>query len=300
MGFSASGATSGAIAGAPFAGATFGLSVLAGAALGGLFGGKGKKPKVPKLPTLNPTQVQADAIAGNEANRPAAEALASKTNAFSLAELERAVNFAAPGSLDKARANISRQLSGELSPDVAQSVIRSSTAAGFSRGLGGSQIGRNLTLRDLGLTSLDQQNQGLSNFINLSTLLKPALMSSTSMFLSPEQRLAAAETQQARQYERDTIAAGVAAQASPEQSAMSGLLDSFASGALGAAGKNFGSGVGTQSTSKGPITPLPEPSSPGNWADIYGAANTPLTAARPFSVDSSLFLKGSGKMMGYQ
>ena len=59
---------------------------------------------------------------------------------------------------------VKQQLSGQLSPDVAQNIARASAQAGLTGGYGAaSGMGMNRTARDFGLTSLDLQNQGIAN-----------------------------------------------------------------------------------------------------------------------------------------
>ena len=57
----------------------------------------------------------------------------------------------------------SEQLSGEIPSDVADVIERITSERGIQSGLGLGQASRNLTVRDLGLTSLDIQNSGLDS-----------------------------------------------------------------------------------------------------------------------------------------
>jgi hypothetical protein len=60
---------------------------------------------------------------------------------------------------------------GQLSRDMASQVGRGAAQLGFSTGLGGrSGIGRNILARDLGLSSLQVQQQGM-DFLNKSSML---------------------------------------------------------------------------------------------------------------------------------
>jgi hypothetical protein len=142
--------------------ATFGTLV------GGLIGGFGKKPKIPKLPTIDPSQVQGDAITGNQAAMPGLTKLGGEVNEFNtqqrLGWLSKALEFAAgPGALGQVQNINASQLRGEISPDISASVMRSTAGKAFAGGFGGSGMASNMGLRDLGLTSMGIQQQGLAN-----------------------------------------------------------------------------------------------------------------------------------------
>lgn len=80
----------------------------------------------------------------------------------------------APGTEAGARAlsNLGATMAtGQLSQDMASQIGRGAAQLGFSTGLGGrSGIGRNILARDLGLGSLQVQQQGM-DFLNKSSLL---------------------------------------------------------------------------------------------------------------------------------
>jgi hypothetical protein len=100
---------------------------------------------------------------------PSLKALGSQVNDFNqeqqLKSIQKALEFALPGGLGKAQGIVNSQLAGEIPADVQAQIQRSSAARAISGGYGGgSGLGRNLTLRDLGLTSLQQQQQGFNNF----------------------------------------------------------------------------------------------------------------------------------------
>lgn len=71
--------------------------------------------------------------------------------------------------LDEQQNVISQQLSGEIPQDVQDQVERISAEKSIKSGLGEGQAARNLTARDLGLTSLDIQDRGIKNAAQLST-----------------------------------------------------------------------------------------------------------------------------------
>ncbi len=177
----------------------------------------GSKPKVPTLQKVDPNAVQQQGISADLSQLPDAEKLSSQVNQFSLDELLKASQFAVPGGLAKAGENINAQLSGQLSPEDTQATIRNATAAGYGRGFsfGSGSIGRNLVLRDLGLSTLSQQQQGLTNFMNLSSAFRPQQLSPTSMFLTPQQRLSSAMQANEDAFNRDWLEAQISAAPNP-------------------------------------------------------------------------------------
>lgn len=192
-----------------------------GALIGTAIGGFGKKPKIPQLPKLSPDAIQSEAISGNIGSLPEAQRLATGVDQFKAEQLRKALEFALPGGLAQAQQNISAELRGELPPDVAQSIIRSATAAGYARGFGPrSGIGGNLVARDLGLTSLKLQQQGLSSFAGLASFSTPQTFDITSMFFTPHQRLGFSTEERNLQYQRDLLKARVKAQPEPWKAAL--------------------------------------------------------------------------------
>jgi hypothetical protein len=84
-------------------------------------------------------------------------------------------------SIGTAAGNIQSQLSGQLPADVTADIKNQGAAWGLQTGMPGSGAADNYTLEDFGLTSLQEQQQGLANYLNFA----PALQ---SMFtLNPEQ-----------------------------------------------------------------------------------------------------------------
>lgn len=83
--------------------------------------------------------------------------------------------------INTAAGNINSELAGQLPADVLGTIKDQGAAWGLNTGMPGSGAADNYTLEDLGLTSLQEQQQGLSNYLNFA----PALQ---SMFaLNPEQ-----------------------------------------------------------------------------------------------------------------
>jgi hypothetical protein len=212
----------------------------AGSLLGGLFGGR--KPKVPELKPINFEQEQTNAIRQNIAALEPATKLAEKTTSAEQSLLETQLRRAIPGYdqiVQQAGQNIGAALRGELSPEVSAQVQRSTAGRALSGGFGaGSGFGRSLTARDLGLTSMQIQNQGLAqaqNFIQQQRTFGMAQpFSVSSMFITPAQRIGAIQEQQARMYGRDLTAAQVAAAPSPMAQAAQTAFTNFGGIAGGA------------------------------------------------------------------
>lgn len=207
------------------------VAISAGAnILGGLFGGLfgGKKPKVPALERIDAGEVQGQTVQQNQETLAAAAALGREVNRANVAAAQQVLDMSLPGQRQQATQNVLAQLRGEIPADVAQQVGRSSAAQGFNLGIQGSQLGRNLTARDLGLTSLQIQQQGLQNMAGLAQLTTPTPFNVQSMFFSPQQRLQFAQQERNTRFNRDLMAAGVAAAPSPQQAAMGNAIANFA------------------------------------------------------------------------
>jgi len=225
-----------------------GLIAGAGAALmiGGAAMSAGKKVKVPQFQRVNTEKEQEAAINQNIASLQSGTELATKTTAAEQTLLESQLRRAIPGYdqlISQASSNIGSALKGELSPDVQSQLQRSSAGRALSGGYGaGSGVGRNLSARDFGLTSMQVQNQGLAqaqNFIQQQRTFGMAQpFSVSSMFITPTQRINLSLQENQSQYNRDMAAAQVAAQPDPMMAAIGGSLSNIG-------GMAFGSGMGS-------------------------------------------------------
>ena len=256
-----------------------------GSLLGGLFGGK--KPKIPELKPIDFAKEQQAAIRQNIAAIEPATELAQRTTQAEQTQLESQLRRAIPGYdqlVQQASKNIGAALAGEISPEVSAQVQRSAAGRALMGGYAGTGAGRALTARDLGLTSMQLQNQGLAqaqNFIQQQRtfgMVQP--FSVSSMFITPAQRIGAIQEQQARQYGRDVTAAQVAAAPSPFQQSVGTALSNvgnIAGGALMQYGmyKAMAPGAMSPSPSYNPMNDpelyaLPPgniggPNDPSNW-----------------------------------
>jgi hypothetical protein len=251
-----------------------GLSSVGGI-LGGLFGAK--KVKVPELKPIDFAGEQRQAIQQNIASLEPATELATKTTAAEQGILEAQLRRAIPGYdqlIQQAGKNIGSALRGEVSQDVASQLQRSSAGRALSGGFGaGSGVGRNLSARDFGLTSMQIQNQGLNqaqNFIQQQRTMGMAQpFSVSSMFITPNQRIGFMQQQQQAQYARDMAAAQVAAQPSAMNQAFGSAIGNF-TGTVG--GALFQQGLGQM---RGPSSsPYSSSYNPQNDPEIYSLPPT--------------------------
>lgn len=281
-----------------------GTAILGGAAisgLGSLFGGLfgGKKPKVPELKPIDFAKEQQQAIQQNIASLEPATELARKTTAAEQSQLETQLRRAIPGYdqlVSQAGQNIAASLRGEISPEVSAQVQRSTAGRALSGGFGaGSGFGRALTARDLGLTGMQIQNQGLAqaqNFIQQQRafgMVQP--FSVSSMFITPAQRIGAIQEQQARMYGRDLTAAQVAAAPSPMQQAAQTAFTNFG-GIAGGALSQYGMYQGLMAGQRGPSPSY----NPMNDPELYAIPATNTSELGPTS--TSLFPEYGSSIYG--
>lgn len=155
----ASGSSIGSIGGGAIGTAAFGpVGGLAGSAIGGLIGGLfdkgpdkaafGEKPKVAPYVPVDLADETGKAVAGNAEN-------ADSITSF--------LNKIIPGFSDilgQGLDNTFSELQGHLPQDVRDEVYRSSAFQSLMGGFGGTPMGKALTARDLGLTSLNLTQLG--------------------------------------------------------------------------------------------------------------------------------------------
>ena len=112
------------------------------------------------------------------------------------------MSLTAPGSLANSPGDllqqqteevIQEQLSGSIPTDVQNEVQRISAEQSISSGIGQGQASRNLTTRDLGLTSIEIQQQGIQN-AQTSTQIREEQRQWNEQFLLAAQGLHIEET----------------------------------------------------------------------------------------------------------
>ena len=282
-------------------GAILGGAAIVGASslIGGLLS-KGSKPKVPAFKPIDFEAEQKQAIQQNIAALQPATELAQKTTAAEQSQLESQLRRAIPGYdqlVKQAGANIGSALRSEISPEVSAQVQRSTAGRALSGGFGaGSGFGRALTARDLGLTSMQLQNQGLAqaqNFIQQQRafgMVQP--FSVSSMFITPSQRINALAQQNQQQYNRDLQAAQVAAMPDPTMAAIGSAISSAGGFAGGAYTQR---GMMQQMPSLYATTPGGSPSVNSTTID-YSTGETgypnPMSPATTYALPPSSFYPG--------
>jgi hypothetical protein len=245
----------------------------ASALLGGLLG-SGKKPQIPAFKSIDVDAEQKAAIAGNTKNFSESAELTTRTNAYNQDELRRMLRVAIPNYdaiVGKQGELVQSFLSGELPKDVVGQIQRNSAERAGASGYGGSGMGRNLEARDLGLTSLQLTQQGLNAaerwLAGTKALAVPGQFDVSAMFLSPAQRVSATVANNTGQFNRDLMAANVAAAPDPTRSAIGSLFSQVGGSLFGVGLTGMFGGtttpalapVGTSSTGNsifGPLMPI--------------------------------------------
>jgi hypothetical protein len=246
----------------------------------------GTKVKVPDYPELE--EAQKKAAAANKAILPELEETASRVNTFNQAELERMLRMTIP-DLDEINRNISGNIAsmtrGELPTGVSDLVARKSAESAVAGGFAGSGMHRNLEARDLGLTSLEMTQRGLSSAERWTASVRATqtapMADVTSMFISPTQKFAAMEAK----WQRDLYAETMAAAPDP---AKRGAWDSEMA-MIGMILSAYGGGAGYTNTYRPNPTPPPS-SSGGGGGNMYQPTNFSNSVAPQAEQDWSLKL----------
>lgn len=226
--------------------------------MGLLQGVFGSKPTVPSLPPLTLEQEQQKAIAGNLAATPQAEQLVGAANQFSREQVNQMLRAVIPNYdqiTQNISGNIASETAGQLPKDVQDAIQNSAAARSLGTGTGGGGMGRNLVARDLGLTSLQLTQQGLSSaeswLRTANAMYAPSMLNLTSMFVSPEQQAAFDVQERNYQFQREWMKSQVAAMPDPVLAGINqeiyGLMLAYVGGGGGggySGYKGFGGGGG--------------------------------------------------------
>jgi hypothetical protein len=148
-------------------------------------------------------------------------------------------------------------LSGQIPQDVQDQIQRATAQQAMSGGYAGTQMARNLTSRDLGLTSLDLQQKGIAasqTAANMARGVTPSYTAISSLLFTPAQLLARQD--QASYYNTDIKNQQAIANAGNQLAAQmyaSKLQSSSQAGTSSAINQGINSlfGSGTTSGSKG-------------------------------------------------
>jgi len=180
------------------AGGAAGAGLMIGGALLSSFGANKRQKRLQQIaetPGIDSRNTTAEALSDIEFNTPQARRIASGENTFNQEELNRIMELAVPGysGIQGQRSkNAGSLLRGELPPDVAALIQRKSASGALAGGYGGSGAARNLTLRDLGINSLDAMREGNSMATSLIGSSPVAQLARLSEYtgLSPQELIA--------------------------------------------------------------------------------------------------------------
>lgn len=98
-------------------------------------------------------------------------------------------------------------LSGQIPEDVSMEVQRRAAAKSFYGGFAGSGMAKNLTARDLGLTSLDLTQKGLDSATRWVSAVRSGTpqFDVTSMFVSPALQIQTSFQEREAQFQRKYV-----------------------------------------------------------------------------------------------
>jgi hypothetical protein len=275
------------------------IAGIAGAALmvGGTAMSAGRRTRVPEIRRVDTEREQREAIRQNIASIAPAAELSRKATEADQATLESQLRRAIPGYdqlIGQASRNIGASLRGELTPEVTSQVQRSTAGRALMGGYGGgSGFGRALTARDLGLTSLNLQQQGLGQAMNFiqnqrsTGMVQP--FSVSSMFVSPTQRINLALQENSMQFNRDVMAAQEAAKPNPMMAAIGGSFSNIGGMMFG----DFMGGRQQQQQTPTSYNPMSMPSPGGSYS------SSPYAISAPGTVSYGAGLYGGGAYNGF-
>jgi hypothetical protein len=179
----------------------------------------GTKPTVPDLPQLSLGAEQQKALAANIAAIPQSEQIAAKVDLFNQQQVDQMLTKVIPnykaitGTIAQNLGALNR---GEIPTDVSQATARADAARSLAGGYGGTGASRNLTARDLGLTSLQLTQQGLASteswLKTAASLYQPGSFNVSSMFVTPGQTAAFDVEERNAQFQRQWMQNQIAAQ----------------------------------------------------------------------------------------
>jgi hypothetical protein len=202
----------------------------------------GKKPKVPAFVKIDLDEQMRKSVSGNRAIVGDAGKLALEQQAADQAALEQGLKSSIrgyEGLVTGEREVIGDMLAGTVSDDVWDEIRRRNPNIQQSQG------GEFNRLRNLGLTSMQQQEKGLVAAERFKTwhvgygMAKP--MSVTSMFTSPQERLAHESSERSMKFQRDWLQAKTDAAPDPR---FVGVAKVAASALGGVWGQALGAGLG--------------------------------------------------------
>ena len=207
----------------------------------------GKKPNLPGYVRPDPAEEQKSAIKTNAALLPSALSLAHDYNIGNQDELLGMMRRGVPGydgKVAQAASNVDSYIKGELTPETEAYLKNKAAAWAVNNGQTGGELQRNLTMRDLGRSSSDLQQQWTQNMPtwmnSFKSLTTPQLFDPSSLFLSPQDWLSVGKEEAGNKFQRNVYQSQIDAMPDPQLSAIANGLSSIG----GMAGGMFGQGGG--------------------------------------------------------
>lgn len=233
------------------------LTAPGGEIISGLLRGE---PNLPAFSQIDPAAEQKKAIKGNQAALPGAEKLASGVNAFNMQQLESMLQSAIPGyeSIKSGvSSNIQDELAGKIPKDVQDALGTSDAVRALTGGYAGTGMHGNLVARDLGLTSLNQIDKGISSseswLKTMASIEQPGFFNVSSMFLTPGQTIATDVEERNAKFQHDwtqnqldwqgSLGNLFANQLDSDSSQVGSIVSSVAGSAAGGAAGGGGGGM---------------------------------------------------------
>lgn len=240
-------------------------SIIGGVAQGALSGSGGSGPSPQKVNlqgiSLQDIGYGTGAYINQAKDIPAMEATANQADTASNQAYQQALAQLDPNlknQIGQIGSLASSYLSGIIPQDVQDQIQRATAQQSIQGGYGGTQMARNLTARDLGLTSINLASQGASmagTAAGMAKGLTPSFTPVSSLLFTPSQLLARQD--QANYYNTDVknqealinsgnIQAAQAAQAASQQRQQAGAssgLSSILSGLFGSGGSGSSGGL---------------------------------------------------------
>jgi hypothetical protein len=252
--------------------------------VGGSLLAAGKKPKVPDWNDVKLGDAAKEAAKINKNSLPDYMEIGSKVNTFNAQEIERMLRISNPefaGIESKYLSSLGSQLRGELPKDVEDLIKRKTAESAVSGGFTGSGVHRNLSARDIGLTSLQLTQNAMDS---ASTWMARArdqanrnVYDVTSMFVSPQQQFQANWMNAENRFNRDLMANKISAAPDPKRAAIgqwmqttgSQLIGMSMGGGMGGMGGGMGGGGASAPSSAPPSSYVAPQASPNYNFSLY-------------------------------
>lgn len=214
--------------------------------------------EVPEYKPVSVAQAQSNALGANLANWNDITTITKAANKLGGDELIAGMERISPGitqTMGQSTKVMQSWLKGELPQDVQDSIINAGAASGVEGGFAGSSFGRNLVARDLGLTSLNLMDKGLTAAERWTSMIGQMTpkFDYSGLMVTPSQALQVDEFNTQNQWNRDWLANQVESLGSPMDQALNNMFVSFGNTADSYTGLAFGGigGAGGGTTNQG-------------------------------------------------